>query len=1782
MKSSKLNILSKLLGLSLMMLFLFAPSDMEAKKKLHTIGDSTMANYAEDNTANQRGWCQMLQQFFDSDNLIVNNRGKSGASSKSFYKESAYWPTLVKGGSDQMQAGDLLIIQFAHNDEKAQGADGEEMNAYYEANPSQKPSGYDASSIYRGTTPSGTYKEYIRKYINEAKAMGVKPIVVGGICRKYFKAENNTKINAAGRHNLYESFSKIVDGKLYTSQKLSVDDGSMNYPLQSKLVAEEYDDVPYIDLTSLSAELYESYGEAYCTQNIFISSDGTHPNKLGATLIARTFAQAVRSAYDNETDAKKKAILKELNDNLVLGNEITFNPVSGDMGEAYTGMSVTKEYNISAFGLASESGTVTISTTEGFEVSADKSNWSNSVSANYSGSTLIATVFVRCKITAVGTLTGKLTVNDGTNEKSLDLSVKGLSLVQGDETTCEWKMNTSSVTPTSELLIGKEATMVNMTLSGNVGTPTSPAEHAGMALFNIEGGTWPGNEIDEVSGRYIDFKVTVPEGKEFNLDRISYDVCGWGGSSVCYRAYYIIGNTLTEIDTQKGMTAKSALTISKDIIKTLGEGESLTIRFYPWLNNQSSAATGKYLALSNLAVHGILANAGGLTIEGATINWPFQNKSTDAEFGSTETAACMETPSIAFGSSIAISQTRNMGVCSAVNLVKNISGSSLPGSSAAGNCITFTVRPADGFTFVPGQLNFGASRVGTSGGTLNIEAVVGESTQELASNWAPGSYTAEPYYNDFDASIDGLAATTDKPLLVKIYLCGLGNNKEIALHDIKITGTLTGSADTGTKYELQTSVSPEGAGTVSIDPEMASYKADKEVTLTAKRNFGYNFSGWQVDGKTISTDNPLNLVMNEDKHIVAVFESIPTYTITTKVTNDAELTLGSVTLSPNDNANKYEEGDEVIATAETSKILNFMNWEDGTTSNPRSITVNQDMTITASYEVQDFIAVFDASSVNRYTYDEAPFAADLAWDNNRDASCCIVKVSDGSVLYSNDGKTVGTAGTPVVRNRTGVVISNINGLYQNGYNTAEIAWQYQFSTVGFSSIKFVGDMAAKNAATVNWKAQYSIDGTTFTDIEGATWKATANTVNPIEIALPAVCDGKEKVFLRITGVGSETFNTSYAFDKGPFLGLNYTDHSESGVGNVYVLGEAEVAVDEIAPKVTSTLPVGNAIGVSASGKITITYDERIKAGSVEGSALLNGKTIDPIWNTRSVSFNYFNLEYGKSYTFTYPKGYVTDKSGNEAEALTLTFTVMDRQKATARMINAIVDGSLTQLAIASQSMAAEGKSAYKIDATDEMPAQYRSIQAAIDDAPSSSNKPYIIFIKNGTYRDPNYSFADSYGTRYSDMKPTATGTETERISGGINAYDSCRIICINKPNIQLIGESRDGVIISTDRFDGSCNDHSRVWYHINAGATVEVQANGTDFHMENLTVDNENWTKLKMAGPQALCFNISGDRAVLNNVRTRSYQDTYYNGGQYNRTFWNNSEIHGAVDFIYGASDVWFESCTLNINRSSGGYIVAPNHPKGTRWGYVFNNTRITTDEVADPSKYSIWLGRPWHESPMTVFLHTTMELTPCDSLWHSTMGGLPALWAVYDFHDANGNAFTGAKNVSRSYYYYTDSNTGKKMEGFAKNTLTEDEVAEYTISNVFAGDKTQSPSGYWNPQPMIEKTSKPVLSVSENVVTWSKDDYAICYIVFVNGRAVAYPTEARYVANPGDMIKVQSMNEFGTLSDMSNVVTIEGGSSIEAIQSIPANNKTIYDLMGRTSSKQTGMKIQSGKVVFL
>lgn len=237
-----------LLALSAMCLSMVA-----APRRVHTIGDSTMSDYKPAATP-KRGWGMYLQAFFNPDSVTVNNRGKSGASTRTFYTTDNLWPSV----KTQMHEGDYLIIQFAHNDEKCKGED------VYVQNAKLRAEGKDTLTDMRGTEPNTTYKAYLRKFINEAREMGVTPILMSPICRAYFK---DGKINAEGRHDL------------------SKDGIDKNYVRCMREVAEEMN-VPFLDMTQKSCEMYETTGQERCMKEYFNCGDKTHTGQAGGFLNA--------------------------------------------------------------------------------------------------------------------------------------------------------------------------------------------------------------------------------------------------------------------------------------------------------------------------------------------------------------------------------------------------------------------------------------------------------------------------------------------------------------------------------------------------------------------------------------------------------------------------------------------------------------------------------------------------------------------------------------------------------------------------------------------------------------------------------------------------------------------------------------------------------------------------------------------------------------------------------------------------------------------------------------------------------------------------------------------------------------------------------------------------------------------------------------------------------------------------------------------------------------------------------------------------------------------------------------------------------------------------------------------------------------------------------------------------------------------------------------------------------------------------------------------------------
>lgn len=77
---------------------------------VYTIGDSLVQTYSQE-YAPQTGWGQMLQEYFNSNNLQVKNYALGGRSTGSFLREGRLNQVLIN-----IQEGDYVLIEFGHND----------------------------------------------------------------------------------------------------------------------------------------------------------------------------------------------------------------------------------------------------------------------------------------------------------------------------------------------------------------------------------------------------------------------------------------------------------------------------------------------------------------------------------------------------------------------------------------------------------------------------------------------------------------------------------------------------------------------------------------------------------------------------------------------------------------------------------------------------------------------------------------------------------------------------------------------------------------------------------------------------------------------------------------------------------------------------------------------------------------------------------------------------------------------------------------------------------------------------------------------------------------------------------------------------------------------------------------------------------------------------------------------------------------------------------------------------------------------------------------------------------------------------------------------------------------------------------------------------------------------------------------------------------------------------------------------------------------------------------
>ena len=872
---------------------------------------------------------------------------------------------------------------------------------------------------------------------------------------------------------------------------------------------------------------------------------------------------------------------------------------------------------------------------------------------------------------------------------------------------------------------------------------------------------------------------------------------------------------------------------------------------------------------------------------------------------------------------------------------------------------------------------------------------------------------------------------------VSLKFTNLTSSQNAYLFDLKIWGNYKSSFP---QVDLITSMNITDAGTITRSIVSDTYDQGTVLTLTAKANFGYKFMKWtDVSGNELSSNASYEVTLDTDKNIIAVFESVATFSFNVTVEGSR---WGVVKLSPEAVNGKYEDGTIVTANVVANPVTTFSFWEDGSSDTSRQFLVDGDKNITA-------------------TFDEIPFI--VGWDfvtqeprSGRAADYYSESVNMGLMnMHKPDGSTVNWLAN----------VGSFSPLYpcirkwtlEADFDTEQRYYQASFSTEGYSNIHVKSMMGGNYQVHNKQIMQYSIDGIEFHNLTTVDIGAVYNSGwVDCNAALPQEAENQSKIYIRwIADVTSAKTGTG---------------NDGTALTNIFIYGDKTPVEDEIPPVLISTSPSEGSSIASINGSIVLTFDEKVQAG--EGNITLDGKVLTGTFGSKTATFKYSGLTYNTEYTFVVPAGALTDIWGNEYEGIILKFTTMNRQPPITKLYDAII--------------ASDGTG------------NYATVQDAINAVPNDRNAPYLIFIKDGKY------------------------------TGHVE-------IPANKPFVHLIGQSKEGVIISDNRLSGDAGDGSPV-YHVSLGATVVV--NSANCYFENITFEN-SWGYEKQAGPQALAMYSNNDKIAFRNCIMRSYQDTYLTSTKNvtDRHYLSDCRIEGAVDYIYGGGDVFFDNCTLFNVRPSGGYIVAPSHLTTTAWGYVFSNCTLD----GNPGVVT-YLGRPWHNSPKTVFLNSVCTIDIYAVGWYYKMGAIPAIFADYGTINKYGEPMDLSQRIEDYEYDVKDGNGNviEVVKGKAKKSLTNEEASQYTYENVLQG------ADNWNPKSLFESVSKPlnVLISNAGIISWDACDYAISYIIYKDGKVIGFTTSTSFNSigiqsesvNETPQYTVQPVNEYGSLGEMSDV----------------------------------------------
>ena len=400
------------------------------------------------------------------------------------------------------------------------------------------------------------------------------------------------------------------------------------------------------------------------------------------------------------------------------------------------------------------------------------------------------------------------------------------------------------------------------------------------------------------------------------------------------------------------------------------------------------------------------------------------------------------------------------------------------------------------------------------------------------------------------------------------------------------------------------------------------------------------------------------------------------------------------------------------------------------------------------------------------------------------------------------------------------------------------------------------------------------------------------------------------------------------------------------------------------------------------------------------------------------------------------------------------------------------------------------------------------------------------YAQDGNWYTVKAGDAKSFSTTLEIVNAANAATDAPRSyiflpDGTYDLGDKC-LTQISGNNISIIGESMDKTIIV----------NKPAIENEGIGTTATLLNTSNNLYMQDVTLQNAlEYYKSGSAG-RAVCLQDRGTQTICKNVKMLSYQDTYYsnepNGkGQF---YFEDSEIHGTVDYVCGGGDVYFNRVLfVNESRKEGekygeDVIAAPNSK--SEWGYIFKDCTIE-NKAANFS-----LGRSWNNITRLTWLNTTVnqkdEILNDDKKYAyftiNAMGDAMADKFRLDvLKDAEGNVFSPAE---KKVIFKNSGATQQKAE--ENIILTAEEAATYTLDAVF---------GDWKPEAKAAQATATVTTLKDGKLSWTGD--AKMYLVAKDGKFYTLTTENSLTVNDNKAsFTVRAANDMGGFGTANGTVS--------------------------------------------